>query len=83
MDRSPDVPAYLRSASCDHHLISACENERRSTVSTFHIHDTNLHDPNRADRFRRDAAMHRLLKGSGETRRPTIGRRLSHALRRR
>jgi hypothetical protein len=52
-------------------------------VSTFHIHDTNLHDPNRADRFRRDAEMHRLLKGSGATRRPTIGRRLSHALRRR
>ena len=52
-------------------------------MSTFHIHDTNLHDPNRADRFRRDAEMHRLLKGSGATRRPTIGRRLSHALRRR
>ena len=49
-------------------------------MNTFHIHDTNLHGSGRADRFRRDAELHRLLKGSGTTRRPTIGRRLAHAL---
>ncbi len=47
-------------------------------MNTFHINDTA-----RADRFRRDAELHRLLKGSGTTRRPTIGRRLAHALGRR
>jgi hypothetical protein len=47
-------------------------------MNTFHINDTA-----RADRFRRDAELHRLLKGSGPTRRPTIGRRLAHALGRR
>lgn len=57
-------------------------------MNTFHIHDTilhgsGLHDPGRADRFRRDAEMHRLLKGAGSTRRPTIGHRLAHALGRR
>jgi hypothetical protein len=47
-------------------------------MNTFHINDTA-----RADRFRRDAELHRLLKGSGTTRRPTIGHRLAHALGRR
>ncbi len=49
-------------------------------MNTFHIHDTNLHNSGRADRFRRDAEMHRLLKGAGSTHRPTIGHRLAHAL---
>ena len=52
-------------------------------MNTFHIHDTNLHVPGRADRFRRDAEVHRLLKGSGPTRRPSVGHRLAHALGRR
>jgi hypothetical protein len=47
-------------------------------MNTFHINDTA-----RADRFRRDAELHRLLKGSGTTRRPTIGHRLAHVLGRR
>ena len=47
-------------------------------MNTFHINDTA-----RADRFRRDADLHRLLKGSGTTRRPTIAHRLAHALGRR
>jgi hypothetical protein len=47
-------------------------------MNTFHINDTA-----RADRFRRDAELHRLLKGSGPTRRPNIGQRLAHALGRR
>jgi hypothetical protein len=47
-------------------------------MNTFHINDTA-----RADRFRRDAELHRLLKGSGTTRRPSIGHRLAHALGRR
>ncbi|MGH9134609.1 MAG: hypothetical protein ACRDZZ_11770 [Ilumatobacteraceae bacterium] len=50
-------------------------------MNSFHIHDIN--DAPRADRFRRDADIHRLLKGSGSTRRPTIGGRLKHALSRR
>jgi hypothetical protein len=52
-------------------------------MNTFHIEDTNFHASDRADRFRREAELHRLLKGSGTTRRPTIGRRLAHALGRR
>ena len=52
-------------------------------MNTFHIQDTNFHDPGRADRFRRDAELHRLLKGAGPTRRPSIGNRLTHVLRRR
>jgi hypothetical protein len=52
-------------------------------MSTFHIHDTNLYDPGRVDRFRRDAQLHRLLKGSRSTRWSTIGHRLAHPLSRR
>jgi hypothetical protein len=52
-------------------------------MNTFHIHDTNLHDSGRADRFRREAAVHRLLKDSETTFRPSIGHRMAHALRRR
>ena len=52
-------------------------------MSTFHIQDTNLHDPGRVDRFRRDAELQRLLNGSGRTRRSTIRHRLAHHLRRR
>ena len=47
-------------------------------MNTFHINDNA-----RADRFRRDAELHRLLKGSGTTSRPTIGHRLAQALGRR
>jgi hypothetical protein len=52
-------------------------------MNTFHIHDTIFHDPGRADRFRRDAELHRLLSGSGSNRRPTVGHRLARALGRR
>ena len=52
-------------------------------MSTFHIHDTNLRDPGRVDRLRRDAELHRLLNGSGSTRRSTIRHRLAHPLGRR
>ena len=57
-------------------------------MDSFHIRDTSLrdsglHGSGHADRFRRDAELHRLLKGSGAPLRPTIGRRLAHALGRR
>jgi hypothetical protein len=57
-------------------------------MNTFHIHDTilhgsGLHGPGRVDRLRRDAEMHRLLKGGGSARRPTIGHRLARAIGRR
>lgn len=52
-------------------------------MNTFHVQDTILYDSGRADRFRREAELHRLLKGSGSTRRPTIGHRLAHAFGRR
>jgi hypothetical protein len=57
-------------------------------MNTFHIEDTivggsGFHGSGRADRFRREAELHRLLKGSGTTRRPSVRRRLAHALNRR
>jgi hypothetical protein len=52
-------------------------------MNTFHIHEMDMYGSDRADRFRRDAELHRLLKGSGTTRRPTVGRRVADALSRR
>jgi hypothetical protein len=52
-------------------------------MNTHRIHEMNMYGSGRADRFRRDADLHRLLKGSGTTRRPTVGRRLADALSRR
>jgi hypothetical protein len=57
-------------------------------MDSFHMRDASLRDPGlhgsgRAERFRRDAQLHRLLKGAGATPRRTMGRRLAHVLGRR